>query len=768
LRYVSTNYATLQRDRAQEALRIYEEMGSELEAKGLFGNAAIAYSNAVSYARALGRVQDALQAGQKALRAAERSAEPLHLAQALVRLGSTYIDLNTPIKAIPSLERAAHSARQIPDPIMEARSYRGISRSYRKIGSPELAVESASKAVGILQTAYAGDTTTPRGMRSKGQRNLASIERHYVEALIEQGQAHANSGRWTSSRTAFEKALDLGRGIRSLPLTASIYRGLGIVAYRQGDYQAASSYFEKALRLPQRPESAANTQGKLGRVYRAMGKLQEAEASLRLAMEGIENLRSLLQSEDLREAFAEDKMEVYRHLIQVLFDQGKAGDAFNVSERARARAFLDLLGNRVILSKGAGAALIAEEKALRERIADLKARTSVEYDQDEPTAEDSLQAYQASLNRELDLAREAYTAFLTRVRAQSREQASLMTVEPLTLAEVQPLLAPGVILLEYFVGGGRTLLWVVSRESMRAVSLKIGNVELTRRISEFRQVITSRTRSGDLQHLAQDLYRTLVAPAFPAGFPREILIVPHGPLNYLPFQTLMPAPGRYLIQDAPIYYYSSASLMQFTRAKTAGGAPSPFAIGNPDLRDPTLNLRYAEREVRAIASLFPGAILVTRGEATETRAREHGGQHAILHFATHAELDGEDPLGSALRLAPSPGEDGRLEVQEIFALDLNASLVVLSACETALGELKRGDEITGLTRAFIYAGTPSIITTLWKVNDRASYELMREFYRNLKAGHNKAEALRQAQLTTLERYPHPYYWAAYQLTGEAR
>jgi CHAT domain-containing protein len=94
--------------------------------------------------------------------------------------------------------------------------------------------------------------------------------------------------------------------------------------------------------------------------------------------------------------------------------------------------------------------------------------------------------------------------------------------------------------------------------------------------------------------------------------------------------------------------------------------------------------------------------------------------------------------------------------------------VVLSACETALGKLTRGDELTGLTRAFIYAGTPSVITTLWQVNDRAAFELMREFYRQLKAGANKAEALRQAQLAMLERRPHPYYWAAYELIGEAR
>jgi len=259
-----------------------------------------------------------------------------------------------------------------------------------------------------------------------------------------------------------------------------------------------------------------------------------------------------------------------------------------------------------------------------------------------------------------------------------------------------------------------------------------------------------------------------VRPGLRGRMPRELLVVPHDVLHYLPFQALMPGPDRYLIQDVPVYYYGSASLMQFTRAKAQAKSSTLLALGNPDLHDPALNLRYAEREVRGIAELFPDAHLVTGEDATEARSRTESPKHRLLHFATHAELDEVDPLGSALRLTPSSGEDGRLDVQEIFGLTLQADLIVLSACETGLGALKRGDEITGFTRAFIYAGTPSIITTLWQVNDRASYELMTAFYRNLNAGQSKVDALRQAQLATLQRYPHPYYWAAYQLTGEAR
>ena len=166
--------------------------------------------------------------------------------------------------------------------------------------------------------------------------------------------------------------------------------------------------------------------------------------------------------------------------------------------------------------------------------------------------------------------------------------------------------------------------------------------------------------------------------------------------------------------------------------------------------------------------LFPRVTVLVRKDATKGQTRRRLDAQSLIHLATHADLDEQDPLGSALLLRPEAGDTGRLEVQEIFGLDLHADLVILSACDTSLGKLTQGDEVVGLTRAFIYAGTPSVISTLWRVDDRASYELMRAFYENLRAGQPKGESLRQAQLAILQRYPHPYYWAAYQLTGEPR
>jgi CHAT domain-containing protein len=767
LDYVSGIRAAMQPGTAREAFQAYQRMGADLERQGRFAQAAIAYSNAFTSARALGRLQDALITSQKAVAMAERAREPRHLGPALVRLGQIHMDLNAPQRAIPILERAARESTDAGNPNIEANSYLWLSRAYRSVGNTDLAIEYTQRAVAVLEPAIARARDQGQRYRGRRQEGLWNMERNYSTSLLGLGGHHLALHQAEPARAYFEKALKSGERIEAPPVMAQAQFGLARVALEQRDPQAAIDHLQESLRLSPQPRLAVSTQSLLGRVYHEMGNLPAAESHLRTSVTAIEDVRSQLQSEESREAFVENKMGVYARLIQVLFDQRKMAEAFDMSERARARAFLDLLGNRVSLSKGWSAALIAEEKSLQERIAQLKARQTL-HDSEEEGPDETTRPSQSASQGELELAREAYAAFLSRVRAQSREQASLMTVEPLTLSEVQALLGPGTVLLEYFVGEGRTLGWVVSRDKLRVVRLRVGENELARRISGFRQLIASRGRVEELQRAAGDLFQTLVAPAFPAGLPRELLIVPHRALHYLPFHALMPAPGRYLIQDSLVYYLSSASLMQFTREKERTPTAGALAVGNPDLEDPTLNLRYAEREAREVGRFFPEATVLVGKEATKAQTRRYMDSESLIHLATHADLDGDDPLGSALLLRRAGGDTGRLEVQEVFGLDLHASLVILSACDTSLGKLTQGDEVVGLTRAFIYAGTPSVISTLWMVDDRSSYELMQAFYQNLRAGRGKGEALRQAQLATLAKYPHPYYWAAYQLTGEAR
>src|SRR5713226_3246218 len=185
--------------------------------------------------------------------------------------------------------------------------------------------------------------------------------------------------------------------------------------------------------------------------------------------------------------------------------------------------------------------------------------------------------------------------------------------------------------------------------------------------------------------------------------------------------------------------------MQFTKEKRRAGGEKVLALGNPDLGDPKMSLQFAEIEAKEIKSLYPQSEIYLEKEATEEKAKALSPQNDIIHFATHAQLNENDPLSSAILLAKDGKEDGRLEVREIFGMDLHANLVVLSACETGLGKLSSGDELVGLTRAFIYAGTPSVVASLWNVDDSSTAQLMASFYKNLKTM-SKVEALRQAQL----------------------
>ncbi len=340
-----------------------------------------------------------------------------------------------------------------------------------------------------------------------------------------------------------------------------------------------------------------------------------------------------------------------------------------------------------------------------------------------------------------------------------------MTVEPLKLHEVQELLDPGTTMLEYFVTTRAVLLWVVEKDRLRFVSTPLERGELVRKVRSLRQSVAQFKEKDNFRAASTDLFRALIAPALQHIRGKELLIVPHDVLHYVPFQALLSPAGKYLVENYPIAYLSSASLLQFTHAKRKAADEHALIMGNPALGDPAYDLRFAEREAKEIARIVPKSQVYVEAEATKPRAVTLSPEFDVLHFAVHAELDENDPIGSALLLAPQSKDDGRLKVGEIFALNLQAGLVVLSACETGLGKLSNGDELIGLTRAFIYAGTPSIVTTLWKVNDRASYELMRAFYEALKT-RNKSEALRWAQLQTMEQFPEPFYWASYQLTGE--
>lgn len=742
---------------APDALAAYLRMGAALERQGRDEEAAIAYTSANALARSLGRLQEALDSGPKAVTLAERSGKEWLLTRALERQAATHLAMGAVDKAIPVLERALALNQRAGYLGGAGTAHEMLSRAHRTLGHAAQDLEHAKRAVELRRNELAGrlpHMAYGGAWQVQRQESLKQVERGLAFAYVNLGWAYRNAKEPAAAREAFEEGVRQARQLDVQNTVAAGLRGLASLA-RDGKQPAEEvGYLQEAAQVARGASSTVWVHYDLGTAYQRQGRLPEAEAALRQAIAAYEELRRLFREPEARETYAEtlNPTRFYAALVRVLADQKQPAAAFEVAERARARAFLDLLGTRVTLSRGKTAALVAEERELQGRINRLKAMP-----EDSPL-----------LRQELRLAREAYQAFLQRVRQLDREQASLLAVEPLTLPEVQALLSPGTVLVAYFVTGTRLYAWRVDRQAVRLETLRLSSRALASRVQAFRAALQTPGPLADVQAQAHDLYRRLLGPVLRGRTPTALILVPHGILHYLPFHALMPAPDRYLLQDVLLTYASSASLLQFTREKRAQSASGVLAAGNPSLGDPRLELRYAEREVRAVAAVYPEATQLTAATATKAAVQAGSPQKQLLHFATHAELDEADPLGSALLFTPAGGDTGRLEVQEIFGLRLAADLVVLSACETALGTLTRGDELTGLTRAFIYAGTPSVITTLWQVHDRASYELMQAFYRTWQAGAGKAEALRQAQLATMQQYPHPYYWAAYQFVGEAR
>jgi CHAT domain-containing protein len=294
-----------------------------------------------------------------------------------------------------------------------------------------------------------------------------------------------------------------------------------------------------------------------------------------------------------------------------------------------------------------------------------------------------------------------------------------------------------------------------------------------------------------------ELYEMLIQPVEKEiSGKKHLVIVPHGMLHYLPFQALLSKERRYLIESFSISYLPSATVLKYARGRNKGNRVDIFAVGNPVTDLPPLPA--AEQEAQEVSALFEKRLLLIGKQATKPSMKDQSPKYDLLHLSTHGEMIESNPLKSNLRFALSEKDDGKLTVNEIFDMEIKANLVTLSACETALvkgegGDFPQGDDLVGLSRAFIHAGAPSVIASLWMVSDESTVELMRVFYQNLKSM-SKSEALRKAQLDlmkssirlSVERssrggaqttsYPkdmviecfHPYFWAPFILLGDWR
>jgi CHAT domain-containing protein len=480
----------------------------------------------------------------------------------------------------------------------------------------------------------------------------------------------------------------------------------------------------------------------------------------------------------------------YHDCISTLVDTQRPQEAFAVFERSRARSLLNLLAERDL-----DFAADAPAELLRER-----ALNAAEYDRTQAAVSELApakdgQRIDALLQkmRELNTQREEIAA---RIRKSSPRLAALQYPQPLDLQGARQALDPGTVLLAYSTGETESLVFVLQSgqddPGFSVHRLAVGQEELRKRVNAFRSLIERRSETA--AEAAADLYEILLGPANKAiVLSKRVLIVADGPLHMLPFAALR-RDGRYLAEWKPSCTIASATLYAELRRRTSTRGQHAVQIalfGDPNSRGSggtEEELKHAQRrgfqlnplpasrdEVKKIADLYAtGSRIVYLGaEATEEHAKALNTDIRYVHFATHGLLDEQFPLNSALVLsipdaASGAQENGLLQAWEIFEqVRLNADLVTLSACETALGSELGGEGLIGLTRAFQYAGARTVLASLWSVEDSSTADFMQRFYRHLKGGESEDAALQAAQIEQLqgEQYRLPFYWAGFELAG---
>jgi CHAT domain-containing protein len=482
----------------------------------------------------------------------------------------------------------------------------------------------------------------------------------------------------------------------------------------------------------------------LGRIAEIGQNIKDAAQHYRQAVKVIERQRSTIHTEVSKIGFVGDKQAVYNNLVRVLYQDKHYEEAFEYVERAKARALVDLLATKKDFAVKGG-----NEQEIKTVLAMYDSAEAEAIIQD-ASAIDRNKTRSIQIKTREDL------------RAKAPELASLVTVTSPTLSDIQSTIPKEEVLIEYYYRDKDMYAFILSDGRLQTV--KLDSDGLVEDVQTFRKLIETPS-SSRFMDMSGKLYRRLFEPLQSGLNKKSLIIVSHGALHYLPMNALHDGKG-YLIDRYSIRMMPSASAMKYLGEKKTSKTGGILSFGNPDLGNPKFDLEHAQTEAAEVAKIFPRSKVFARKEATEEALRNNCADYRYFHFATHGQFNPDAPLKSALLLAPDAKHNGMLTADKLYSMNLDADLVTLSACETGLSKIANGDDLVGLTRGFLYAGSSSIVASLWKVDDLATSQLMTRFYSEMSKT-NKREALRDAQLETKKKYPHPYYWAAFQLTGSA-
>ncbi|HEU4835165.1 MAG TPA: CHAT domain-containing protein [Pyrinomonadaceae bacterium] len=808
-----------------QALPLHKLVGDQREAARTLTYMAFASSGLADRPKAL-------EYFNQALRLSEAAGDGSGEAYALANISGIYNALGESQKALDYLNLALVKSRAVGDRAQEARTVAILGGQYIQLGDGARALEYFKEALPLYKAlgdrggegltltnigfAYINLKDWPRALEYF---NLALPvvkavdDLRWTEAMVLSsiGRVNNSLGNNREALQYLNEALTIHKSLGNRMWEAHTLTYLGAAYESLGQPEKALDYFNQALMLSR---AIANLNGQAGnllriaRLERNRGNLSEARRGIETALEINESLRSRVISQESRTSFSASRREYYEFYVDLLMRLGQDAEALQANERARARSLLETLNeSRVDIRQGVDAQLLERERDLQRQINDEELRR-VRIQRGKYTQQD-LDEIEKRVNQLLA----DYNTVQSEIRVRSPRYAALTHPVPLTLQDIQQnVVDDRTMLLEYALGEEKSYLWVVTKSGLKTFVLpKRPVIEAAARRVYDLLLVSNKTQARRPAELAlAELGRLILGPAASLLTKERLVIVADGALEYVPFTALsIDSAYRPLIARHEVISLPSASVLDALRRDTSNRQPAPEALAvladavfqSDDSRLRTVvhpeqsckscllmrsaadagvfnfpRLPFSRREAEAIVAKAgePRSLKALDFTASrETVFNTKLDQYRIIHFATHALLNSQHPAlsGIVLSLYDEQGRpiDGFVRAHEIYNLKLNADLVVLSACRTALGREIKGEGLVGLTRGFMYAGTPSVVASLWDVRDEATSELMSRFYEKMFKDRMKpAAALRAAQVSMWKerRWAAPYYWAGFILQGE--
>lgn len=789
-----------------DAMLLYRSLGDKWEEARTLGSVGNVYL-------ILGESQKALESFIDSLALLPATGNRLAEANTLVSIGSTYALLGELEEALTYFEKAMTTAETLENPPAQACARRAAALAYRDLGKFQTALDYLNRAQALFHTT--GDQF--------GE----------AQTLAEIGSILATLAEHDKAASHLTQALRLQRKVNDRLGQAFSLSEMGTVYASLGKISEAVDSLKSALKLQQNTgdkKGEALTLYRLAKVERERAQLEAARTYAEAAIAIIDGIRIKLYHQHLRTSFSASLRSYYELYIDVLMEMhrisptaGYDAIALQINEQARARSFLESLSeSRADIRQGVDPALIERELSTRQQL-NAKAERLMRLLREKH----SLQEEDEARNKLAELVTD-YRNIEAQIRAQSPSYAALTQPQALNLQQIQQrVLDEDTILIEYALGEEHSYAFVVSKHALTSYQLPNRAVieSVARNVYQLLINKSDRLYPDALTQLSQMVLKPMAAQM--VG--KRLLIVSDGALQYVPFAAL-PTPihrtqrpksemGEPLILGHEILTLPSASVLDTLRQQVPlrniakkkmvvladpvfdsddrrvrhGPGSSAQVIRSPerDNRGRSLvveraandvgiesfeRLPMSRREAEFITESLPeGQFFMALDFAANSRLARGSeiSQYQIVHFATHSLLNNQHPelTGIVLSLVDEHGqpEDGFFRLHEIYNLKLNADLVVLSACQTALGKEVKGEGLIGLTRGFMYAGAARVVASLWKVSDHATAELMKRFYRNLLTGRlSPSAALRAAQISLLDekQWKAPYYWAAFTIQGE--